>query len=69
MDIMTVNSGVSNFPNPSEGIINVSIENSMLPVNFDMVDFNGNIVYKDSIDSGMQQIDLSIFIDISVFRG
>jgi hypothetical protein len=37
----------------------VSIENSMLPLNFDIIDFNGIIVYKGSIDSGMQQVDLT----------
>jgi hypothetical protein len=55
-----VNSGVSIFPNPRDGIINVLIGNTMLPLNFDIVDFNGIIVHMGSIDSDMQQVDLSI---------
>jgi hypothetical protein len=60
IEFSILNSDISIFPNPSDGIINVTLENSMLPVSFDVVNFNGNIVYKSSIGSEMQQVDLSI---------
>jgi hypothetical protein len=54
------NSGISIFPNPSNGVITILPGNSFLPMNFEIVNFNGIIVYQGSTDINMQQVDLSI---------
>jgi hypothetical protein len=59
-DLIFEKSEISIFPNPSKGFITISPGNSFLPLNFEIVNFNGSIVYQGSIDSDMQQVDLSI---------
>jgi hypothetical protein len=58
-DLILENSGISIFPNPSKGVITISPGNSFSSVNFDIVNLNSIIVYIGSIDSDMQQVDLS----------
>jgi hypothetical protein len=52
-------STLSVFPNPNNGIFSISLNNSLLPLNFEIVSVDGIIVYKGTLTMPMEQIDVS----------
>lgn len=58
-DLDLKDSGISIFPNPSNGVLTLSSNSIVLPIQFDVVNLDGIIVHKGSIESSPQKINLS----------
>jgi hypothetical protein len=55
----STNENILIYPNPSRGFINLSVDHSTFPVNFDITNTNGVVVYKNQITSNQQIEDIS----------
>ncbi len=53
------NVNISVYPNPNKGYMRVSVGESNIPVNFDVINTNSAVVYKSQITSDKQIINLS----------